>query len=401
MDENLKPQNIQNPNIIEPSKKLAPTPQTQEEKQRGVIDKIQGKNYLIRPLRTYEDDVSAFVKKKKVSVSNILAAEQKKRYTQQQSTPTEGPSIKEQAMQQVAPNKLKGDSLTKSDKDYGKLIKIIIGVALVLGGLGIIIFSFIHFDLSNKISTVIPKGNTGPTEVIEKDLNIKILANNKTGTEIIGEIKNSIDSAINLDNNKIVEIQILVNRSFEENSSSNTAQDQITTQEFFNVLESVAPGSLIRSLNEEYFLGVLKLENPEPFILFKTDVFDQSYAAMLEWEDFIVRDIDEIFPNVKTPESDPTPRSIFSNEQPQIATSTKNSTSTATSTAEIDLGSTFNPRNFEDVVLINRDTRAIIDSEGKILFFYSFIDNENLILTSDIEVMREIIQRLNTQKLIR
>jgi hypothetical protein len=93
----------------------------------------------------------------------------------------------------------------------------------------------------------------------------------------------------------------------------------------------------------------------------------------------------------------------------EVATSTIDSLgeiseTSSTTTKEIsvpNLEPDFNPINFTDLLILNRDVRAILDEEKNIILMYSFIDNENILITKDRETFREAVERVSSQKLLR
>ena len=102
-----------------------------------------------------------------------------------------------------------------------------------------------------------------------------------------------------------------------------------------------------------------------PFLIMKINSFETAFAGMLEWEKDI---LDDIFP-------------IFRKEVSKIDIST-------------------NPK-FEDIVISNKDVRAILNDEGGLEFAYSFADKDTLIMINNETTLQEIFRRLRTSKLER
>ena len=55
---------------------------------------------------------------------------------------------------------------------------------------------------------------------------------------------------------------------------------------------------------------------------------------------------------------------------------------------------------FEDIVVKNRDTRALRDAEGKIIFLYSFPDKNTIVIATNADTLQKITERLLAGKLI-
>jgi len=131
-----------------------------------------------------------------------------------------------------------------------------------------------------------------------------------------------------------------------------------TTEVFFDAIESGMPDSLKRSLSDNFMFGIHVFNGNQPFIILKTDFFENTFAGLLRWEENMAR---EILP-------------IFGNESVSQDIATK---------------------RFQDIVIKNRDLRALIDDNGQIILLYSFFDKETVIIATAEETLDEIIGRLN------
>ena len=118
-------------------------------------------------------------------------------------------------------------------------------------------------------------------------------------------------------------------------------------------------------------------EGNAPFIIFKTDFFQNSYAGMLDWEKNMVDDL-----------------AILLNFEEKI----KNQNNTGTSTVR---GYLAVRGRFEDKIILNRDVRKFTNENGVSLLVYSFIDKDTLVITTSENVLRSIIQKLEKQTQIR
>lgn len=133
---------------------------------------------------------------------------------------------------------------------------------------------------------------------------------------------------------------------------------------FLRILESDAPSSLIRSLSPIFMFGVLGGEVPSSFLIIQVDSFENAYARMLSWESDLARDIGPIFPsadrlvNVTSPE-------------------------------------------FRDITNRNKDARVLFDSEDKEVLLYSFLNNDILIITDNLNTLHTVISRLTAESLVR
>ena len=136
-------------------------------------------------------------------------------------------------------------------------------------------------------------------------------------------------------------------------------------------MQSHAPDTLVRSLETDFVFGLHALNQNQPFLIFKTNYYQNAYAGMLSWETTLQDDLGPLF---ITPE-------------PVVEAS---STDQALRLSE----------NFEDIVVKNRDTRALRNRNGKIIFLYSFPDKNTIILTTNADTLEKIATRLIAGKLV-
>ena len=141
----------------------------------------------------------------------------------------------------------------------------------------------------------------------------------------------------------------------------------ITTPELFELLETGASPALIRALTKWPTLGVHGFQGGQPFLLFGVTSYDHAFAGMLAWEQRLVADIAPLF-GVSI-------REVLANVGSTTAEALQN-------TIEI-----------KDVIIRNKDGRAVFGPGGDILFVYSFVDKETLVLTTGEDTMRALISK--------
>jgi hypothetical protein len=133
-------------------------------------------------------------------------------------------------------------------------------------------------------------------------------------------------------------------------------REAVSTERFFILIGDIVPDWLIRSLGTEHMLGVHAWNSNQTFFIFTTSNFDTAFSSMLSWESDIA---DDIFPliGVRTDEETYT-------------------------------------RDWEDILVRNRDMRVLKDNSGHIVLAYTFFDSETLILATSIDTIDEIIARI-------
>jgi hypothetical protein len=345
-------------------------------------NKKTGNDFFIRPLRTYEDDVKNAVQTDSISTAKILMAEQQKRQIEQ------------------------ADIEENSPKSETNIIKIIASIILFVLGLGIIGGGLYYYF--QKRAAEIPQQVTILTSnnFIDTEDLIKINVTNKVNREVVGEIRNILKNSSSMKEDSIKEIKLIKTVVTTENGKEFSNDVELTTAEFMRVLEAREPDALTRSFDSKFLLGIHKTKTSvEPFILFQTNDYEISYAKMLEWEWVLVPDIQDIF--YKNLGSSQTFIKYEENVTDNTPVVIDQNTASTTNISEpiVDQATTtsskYEYRNFKDLILANRDTRSISSTDGKLLFFYSFIDRKHLLMTTNVETMNLVINRMNSAKLVR
>ena len=155
----------------------------------------------------------------------------------------------------------------------------------------------------------------------------------------------------------------------------------ISTAEFFSLLESQAPGSLVRSFGPLFMVGSV---GESPFLIIKLASFENAFAGMLLWETTMAEDLTPIFGNANVVKAI-APTSVFRDVivrnkdvrvletvvESTVVTGTGTSTATTTGTSTVPV------------------------------LLYSFFDNSMLIITDRIEALQTLIDRLTRERLSR
>ncbi len=139
----------------------------------------------------------------------------------------------------------------------------------------------------------------------------------------------------------------------------NGIQEKILVQDLFRDLGFTAPSSLIRSLSDSYMIGTYTNNTQNLFIIFQTKNYEYTYAGMLEWEKTLAGDMLPLF-ELDTKES-----------KIQIR-----------------------DRKWKDVIINNKDVRALVNENDKIILYYLFTNKSNLVITSDESTIKEIVAKL-------
>lgn len=142
-----------------------------------------------------------------------------------------------------------------------------------------------------------------------------------------------------------------------------------STTDFFALLNTRAPGSLVRAFEETFMLGAL---GESRFLIFKLASFENAFGGMLLWEKTMPSDIGGLFSTSEVLKNI-TPASVF-----------------------------------KDTVSRNKDARALYaelalenGTTTEPVLIYSFFDRNYLIITENFDVLQTLIERLTREKLSR
>jgi hypothetical protein len=314
----------------------------------ATIEQNTNNQRIIKPLRTYEDDVARFVKNKKISTSQIMMAEKNRALNSKKSS----------------------DKTPKSPKDK-KAFWIMMSIILVIAGLAIALFAYIFFNPS----TGIVNFNSGPQDLtdalIDKKEEVVIDSTGKVALDVKTAVINSIKQPPFLADGEIAEIKI-VKDVFDPITQKNV-KDRVPTYEALDFMELDIPDRAVRSFDEsEYLIGLIGTNDRQtPFILIRVTDVDLVLSGMLSWETSMFRDVNDFFFE-KLPTGD-------------FVTGNANS----------------NLTNLTDGVISNRDARAIVDSQGSVLFYYTFVNDDHILLGERTEIVSDIATKLNLRSLVR
>ncbi|HMO79072.1 MAG TPA: hypothetical protein PJ997_01575 [Candidatus Paceibacterota bacterium] len=306
------------------------------------IEQQNEKELNIRPLRTYEQDVANFVKKGQISTAKIVMAEQKRKERQE----------KIEKVEKV--EKLTSNSLRVS------IFLVFTGIAIVLG-----IFYYTQYS-AKKTEEI--SGTEFRDILMNKKVKREIIVNDKLNSDIKREFISQIQNPPQLNFSEIAEIQLIRKNIIRQQDGKQTEQkEKVSIGDLFTFLDFKPENLLIRSLEENYLSGIIGTNSGTfPFILIKTKEYQNVFSGMLDWEKNMFREVNDIFFQTL-----PTDDFIV------------------------------NPPSFVDIIISNRDARAILGENGEIQFYYSFINNNHLLLASKTEVISEMQKKLNLQNIVR
>ncbi|MCR4311339.1 MAG: hypothetical protein NUV54_02110 [Candidatus Taylorbacteria bacterium] len=231
------------------------------------------------------------------------------------------------------------------------------GTLVTLGILAIIFLFFFRNQTDTPLSPTIVVPELISTER-DMDLNIKGL----NREQIITLLKKQVSE-------NALTLSTLLGIHLKEGAGVDA--QQVSAPAFFQRLQSHIPNELVRSLSDTFLFGLHALNVNQPFIVLKISYYQNAFIGMLAWEKNLPDDIGALF-------IPPEPTRV------------------ASTSAEL----LIKQGVFEDMVVKNRDTRALRDSSGRIVFLYSFPDKNTLILTTNADTLQKVTDRLFAGKLV-
>ena len=293
----------------------------------------------LKPIKTFQSDVEELLRKQQISKATIAISESEKRVRIEEQAPQ---NISSPSFSDSKIFKISGDIPLSSKWNIGLITLAVIGV-LVIGGISAGVFFYFRGNGKQEISepnTTIPQGVAIAIDSMEsKEGAIKTIWSQVRGLSVP---QNEL---------RVIPIKL-----------DNVA---ITTLELFEKIEASAPAPLERALGTMPTLGIHGFRGGKPFLLFSVSSYDHAFDGMLSWEQNLLSDIGPLF-----------------------GISVRDILGKAASTTSEALQNTL---AVKDVIIKNKDVRAIFDPKKEIIFLYSFIDKETLVLTTSEDTLRFLI----------
>lgn len=241
---------------------------------------------------------------------------------------------------------------------FTKTLLVVTGTILILGS-----FAGVYFALQKK------KQNEAPPQVITES---KSIINSEKKINIDGRnITNKKELVASLqDEIKKIDTEKIITEIIIQTENHKGEKIAISKDDFLRRMETTAPGRFTRSLQEQYMIGVytsVKNQTIEYdknlFFIFQTKDHDQTFTGLLEWERNMLNDLALFF---------------------EIDTLYDNSSL---------LG-----QGLKDAVVANIDARVLRNKDNKVLFYYTIVNKDKVIIADDSKTIEEVINRLLIKK---
>ncbi len=339
-------------------------------------------------VRTFQTDVAHSVKNDNVSMIKIALAEKARQ---------------EQGVGYA--------DLSRPGRKHGGLIVILV-VLLLIGGSVTAWYFYVNKPLPPTISERIAPNEP---ELLYSEEQAMVSSFDKSSDQIVRELRAEMLADSDLG---VIKRTLL-------SAGTATSTRNTTTAEFLTLIRSRASDNLKSAFGSQYFLGGYSNKPHDSFILIKVNSYESAYPGMLQWEPYMDSDLGRFFPSsliATSTGSGTTPSSISSSTAQVTGTSTaivsgeksgetmtganaaSNGTSSVDSSgAAIPSVRTVNQASatFEDRIIQNKDTRALIGLDGNIKFLYTFLDQKTLLIVSSERGLKEVQARLTTGRIRR
>lgn len=277
------------------------------------------KEKTVPTVRTYERDLARVMKEKKGSVIGIAIAQQRDRES----------NIREE---EGVPEK--------------NTLFLFFSVIAVVAGL--LLLGYFFINTGGKSETA---GTLKINSLINAENQKEIKVDDLSQTKLIKAVTQELASS-NLRLDTVLDLY------FTETTSG--AKQKITTEQFFSLLGSRIPPVLLRSLGDNFMFGIHVFNGNQPFIVLKTDFYENAFLGLLKWEDSMTSDLLPLF-GIKF---DDTSRYLID-------------------------------KQFTDGTLKNIDVRKLVDKIGKTVIVYAIPNKETIVITTGEDTLSEVINRLN------
>ena len=331
----------------------------------------------IKSIRTFESDVAEVLSHKKTSATTIALAENRSR---------------------------EGSESIKSSKEPSQLphilIKILV-IVLCLAFTGGGIFGAYYLYSKSVLAPTSP-GTPAPEvrkSLILSDSNTSISINNLSSTDIQTRVRQEL--AKQQPANTIRELILT-------QTDTQNVTTQIPARDMINKMNIKAPDILQRSLTPDWMLGIYSSPTAETsyFVIVTNNFYQNAFAGILQWEGLMADDIKQfLYPsNVIGIANAPADKfgvvSVASSTASSTTSGTASSTASSTVTKSTTTGFTIRGQ-FYDRTIRNRDVREFRTIDGNVLFLYTFIDNNRLVVAGNEDTIGEMVKRLEKEAFVR
>lgn len=318
-------------------------------------------------IRTYYGDVAEAVQSRQTSMVDIALAEQRRR----EGVPADA---------ETAPQEHRGLSV----------LLLSLGIVFLLAGAGVIGYLYLFTPVRESL-----RAPAITDTLVPADNEMAFDTTGLTRSELIAALE-ELRRAASAGDGDITVIRPVRDAVLADN---NSVKEAVGSREFLNLFATHIDAPFLRSVEPEYMIGVYHrdLNNGTFFLVLATSFFENAFAGLLRWEPFMSDDLPFLVSHLPSPEPQPT----------ELVATTSTSTAPATTTTEEiiettpmpeEVGASGGPYVFKDIVVANHTTRALQNRAGDIRMLYAFPRRDLLIITTDPETLKELLNRMSVSR---
>ncbi len=320
---------------------------------------------IVQPLVTYQSDMQKYIQQNNVSNVTIAAAEAERRGKNPDTRETPG----------------------QTGSFWFRLGMIFLGSLLLGGAVGLV--GYVVYRSQALPAAVNPQA---PVIAID-EVRMVPIATTDSRTTALDKLTQAKD-AVALSLGLVAQLQPV--------SATSTPQTPMSARTLLPILTPAMPQELSRTLLPTFLLGVHAFDRNQPFLILKTDSYEQAFSGMLAWENTMHDDLLPLFAY--------TPSEPIQMAPVVTATTTNTATTTAATSTSVSTHSTTTqilqpvqavlPGAFLDKILENHDTRVLQNSNGDIYFLWTFIDRGTILITTNPHTLKEVIVRTHEAPIV-
>jgi hypothetical protein len=228
-------------------------------------------------------------------------------------------------------------------------------MTIVLVGLGILALAGYFVFRAENVPTVTTTQTQQVSSLVRTENHVPLMIGDLSSDSVTAKIAEVVSGSVG-SRNTISDIYFV--------TTEKGPYGSVTSSQFFDAVGSTIPSSLTRALGSKFMFGVYQGTTPVPFLLFKTDSYQSTFAGMLSWERSMFDDLYQILSI-----------SIAGDNQTLFA------------------------QKFIDGTIKNRDARILRNAQGQPVLEYLFLDDQTLLITASAEPVDELMSRLSASQL--
>ncbi len=297
------------------------TPQTtpQQKEEGGIVQRV----------RTYKEDLARAIQNQKASLTSVTAAEERRRTR--------------------LPKDMGGET---SHLDVKKIVLVGLSVLLLLVGVGVISYFLFIYEGEKEVA-------------VEQEVPSLIFSEEQQEIDITNtQPRNVLQKLWQARVGVSLPLSEVMHFYITEKQTPTSTATLLTARAFLESIDASVDDSFLRSLRDDFMFGVHVFNQNQPFLIFISNSYQNSFAGMLEWENAIYSDLFLFMKRNVTEEN-------------------------------VDSSDLFT-KSFIDKVVRNIDARVLTNEEGDIELLYAFPNQQMLIITTNENTLVEIITRMNT-----